>query len=47
MFEVDLMAEAGMPYIAAGPSSSFAGITTQYIAKILVLLVLYRVLQGL
>jgi branched-chain amino acid transport system substrate-binding protein len=29
MFEVDLMAEAGMPYIAAGPSSSFAGITTQ------------------
>lgn len=31
MFEVDLMAEAGMPYIAAGPSSSFAGITTQAI----------------
>ena len=29
MFEVDLMAEAGMPYLAAGPSSSFAGITTQ------------------
>jgi len=29
MFEVDLMAEAGMPYIAAGPSSSFAAITTQ------------------
>lgn len=26
MFEVDLMAEAGMPYIAAGPSPSFAGI---------------------
>tara|TARA_Y100000385_G_scaffold147968_1_gene153521 strand:- start:3407 stop:4639 length:1233 start_codon:yes stop_codon:yes gene_type:complete len=31
MFEVDLMAEAGMPYIAAGPSSSFAGITAQAI----------------
>lgn len=31
MFEVDLMAEAGMPYIAAGPSSSFAAITTQAI----------------
>jgi branched-chain amino acid transport system substrate-binding protein len=31
MFEVDLMAEAGMPYIAAGPSPSFAGITTQAI----------------
>ncbi|MGR3815171.1 MAG: ABC transporter substrate-binding protein [Cognatishimia activa] len=31
MFEVDLMAEAGMPYIAAGPSPSFAGITTQNI----------------
>jgi branched-chain amino acid transport system substrate-binding protein len=29
MFEVDLMAEAGMPYIAAGPSPSFAAITTQ------------------
>ncbi len=31
MFEVDLMAEAGMPYIAAGPSPSFASITTQNI----------------
>lgn len=31
MFEVDLMAEAGMPYIAAGPSPSFAAITTQAI----------------
>lgn len=31
MFEVDLMAEAGMPYIAAGPSPSFAAITTQSI----------------
>lgn len=31
MFEVDLMAEAGMPYIAAGPSPSFASITTQAI----------------
>ena len=31
MFEVDLMAEAGMPYIAAGPSPSFAAITTQNI----------------
>lgn len=29
MFEVDLMAEAGMPYFAAGPSPSFAGITTK------------------
>jgi branched-chain amino acid transport system substrate-binding protein len=33
MFEVDLMAEAGMPYIAAGPSPSFAAITTQDIAN--------------
>ena len=31
MFEVDLMAEAGMPYIAAGPSPSFAAITTRSI----------------
>ncbi len=31
MFEVELMAEAGMPYIAAGPSPSFAAITTQNI----------------
>ena len=31
MFEVDLMAEADMPYIAAGPSPSFAAITTQSI----------------
>lgn len=31
MFEVDLMAEAGMPYISAGPSPSFAAITTQAI----------------
>jgi branched-chain amino acid transport system substrate-binding protein len=31
MFEVELMAEAGMPYIAAGPSPSFAAITTQAI----------------
>jgi branched-chain amino acid transport system substrate-binding protein len=31
MFEVDLMAEAGMPYIAAGPSPSFAAITSQAI----------------
>ena len=31
MFEVELMAEAGMPYIAAGPSPSFAAITTQSI----------------
>ena len=31
MFEVVLMAEAGMPYIAAGPSPSFAAITTQEI----------------
>lgn len=31
MFEVDLMAEAGMPYIAAGPSPSFAGITSKKI----------------
>jgi branched-chain amino acid transport system substrate-binding protein len=29
MFEVDIMAEAGMPYISAGPSPSFAAITTQ------------------
>ena len=29
MFEVDMMAEAGMPYIAAGPSPSFAGITSK------------------
>ncbi|WP_298918855.1 ABC transporter substrate-binding protein [uncultured Roseobacter sp.] len=29
LFEVDLMAEADMPYIAAGPSPSFAAITTQ------------------
>ncbi|MEM6440000.1 MAG: ABC transporter substrate-binding protein [Pseudomonadota bacterium] len=29
LFEVDLMAEYGMPYIAAGPSPSFAAITTQ------------------
>lgn len=29
MFEVDLMAEAGMPYLAAGPSPSFAGIVSQ------------------
>lgn len=29
MFEVDLMAEAGMPYLSAGPSSSFSAITTQ------------------
>lgn len=29
MFEVDTMAEAGMPYIAAGPSPSFAAITSQ------------------
>lgn len=29
MFEVDIMAEAGMPYIASGPSPSFASITTQ------------------
>ena len=31
MFEVDLMAEADMPYIAAGPSPAFAAITTQSI----------------
>lgn len=31
MFEVELMAEAGMPYLAAGPSPSFAAITTQNI----------------
>ena len=31
MFEVDLMAEAGMPYLSAGPSPSFAAITTQAI----------------
>ncbi len=31
MFEVDMMAEAGMPYLAAGPSPSFAAITTQAI----------------
>lgn len=31
MFEVELMAEAGMPYLAAGPSPSFAAITTQAI----------------
>jgi branched-chain amino acid transport system substrate-binding protein len=31
MFEVDLMAEAGMPYIAAGPSPSFSGITSKKI----------------
>lgn len=31
MFEVDLMAEADMPYLAAGPSPSFAAITTQAI----------------
>lgn len=29
MFEIDLMAEAGMPYIASGPSPSFAAISTQ------------------
>lgn len=29
MFEVDLMAEADMPYLSAGPSPSFAAITTQ------------------
>lgn len=29
MFEVDLMAEYGMPYIAAGPSPNFAAITSQ------------------
>jgi len=29
MFEVDLMAEAGMPYLAAGPSPSFASIVSQ------------------
>ena len=29
MFEVDLMAEADMPYFAAGPSPSFAAITEQ------------------
>lgn len=29
LFEVDLMAEAGMPYFAAGPSSSFSAITSQ------------------
>ncbi|MEO0678887.1 MAG: ABC transporter substrate-binding protein [Pseudomonadota bacterium] len=29
LFEVDLMAEYGMPYIAAGPSPSFAAITTK------------------
>lgn len=29
LFEVELMAEYGMPYIAAGPSPSFAAITTQ------------------
>jgi len=29
MFEVDLMMEADMPYIAAGPSPSFAAITSQ------------------
>ena len=29
MFEVDLMAEAEMPYFAAGPSPSFAAITEQ------------------
>ena len=29
MFEVDLMAEADMPYIAAGPSPSFAGIVSK------------------
>ncbi len=29
MFEVDLMAEAGMPYLAAGPSPSFAAIVSQ------------------
>lgn len=29
MFEVDTMAEADMPYMAAGPSPSFAAITTQ------------------
>ncbi|MEM9048769.1 MAG: ABC transporter substrate-binding protein [Pseudomonadota bacterium] len=33
MFEVDMMAEAGMPYIAAGPSPSFAAITTQAIEE--------------
>lgn len=31
MFEVDLMAEAGMHYLSAGPSPSFAAITTQAI----------------
>lgn len=29
MFEVDLMAEANMPYLAAGPSPQFAGIVSQ------------------
>ena len=29
LFEVDLMAEADMPYIAAGPSPSFAGIVSK------------------
>ncbi len=29
MFEVDLMAEANMPYIAAGPSAGFASIVSQ------------------
>ena len=29
MFEVDLMAEENMPYIAAGPSPAFAGIVSQ------------------
>jgi len=29
MFEVEMMAEAGMPYIAAGPSPSFAAIVSQ------------------
>ena len=29
LFEVDLMAEAGMPYIPAGPSPSFAGIVAK------------------
>lgn len=31
MFEVDIMKEADMPYIAAGPSPSFAGITSKAI----------------
>lgn len=30
LFEVELMAKAGMPYIAAGPSPSFAAITSRF-----------------